>query len=110
MNIHGYDLDVKLSNSGNKIHVPAKAIAPSEILGISIMIISLMIIFSPLTTNNSIIFDQWGFSEFMTSLINPEQSTIDGDSKIITKIIDGKPHSITVKLVIEQKVNHLSSY
>jgi len=109
MNTSGYDLDVKFS-PGNKMPVPTKAILSSEILGISITMISLMIIFSPFATSNSINFDQWEFSEFMTSLINSEQSIMAGDSKIITKIIDGKPYSITVKLVVEQKINPISTY
>ncbi len=110
MNTYNCDLDLKLSGSGNKIPVSAKVISSSEILGISIMIISLIIIFAPLTPDNSINFDQWGFSKDIDGLINSEQSIINGNSKIITKNINGKPHSITVKLVIEQKMSPVNTY
>ncbi len=79
----------------------------TDMLGLSITIISCLIILTPLTISESSLNE---LKDFTMNLIDFDETQMDSDSKTTTIFIDGKAHTITVKLIIEQKIESTNIY
>jgi len=101
---------IDLKNNLESLNISEKArmvISSPDMLGLSITMISIMIILTPLIVNE---YDVYGLKDFSMNLIDFENPDSKNESKTITTVIDGKSHNITVKLIVEQKAKYPNSY
>ncbi len=85
-------------------NISQKRISSSEISGLILTIVLFAIILYPLATNSSDPYKlQYLLKEFTESFFNSQMESSDEYSKKIIQTINGKEHTITVKLKTELK-------